>query len=142
MDKDVIINTIQNRRDYFKRNFPKIEGVDFRKDIDFELPNTCPCCGYFTLDARCSWEICIICFWEDDGQDDVDADKVSGGSNGKYSLTDFRIEFTNKLERFKLENLKIQTDFSELDKLIYDNEKDLIKVKEKLQIVFNFFKNV
>lgn len=33
----------------------------------------CPCCGYKTLNVRGGYEICEVCFWEDDGQDDVDA---------------------------------------------------------------------
>jgi len=139
MNKDLIIKKIQNRREYFKSNFPKIEGVNYRKDIDFELPNTCPCCGYFTLDARCSWEICIICFWEDDGQDDFDADKVFGGPNGEHSLTHYRIEFDNKLQKFKEENLKLKSVFLELDELVLNNEKEIIKVKEKLQIIISLF---
>lgn len=28
--------------------------------------NTCPCCGYQTLDSDGDYEICTICFWEDD----------------------------------------------------------------------------
>lgn len=27
---------------------------------------TCNVCGYKTLDARCDWDICPICGWEDD----------------------------------------------------------------------------
>ncbi|EWH32307.1 hypothetical protein J2D69_11195 [Lysinibacillus sphaericus] len=27
---------------------------------------TCPCCGYRTLDSDGSYDICPICFWEDD----------------------------------------------------------------------------
>ena len=27
----------------------------------------CPCCGYLTLDERGTFEICPVCFWEDDG---------------------------------------------------------------------------
>lgn len=27
---------------------------------------TCPCCGYKTLDEQSSWDICNICYWEDD----------------------------------------------------------------------------
>ncbi len=27
---------------------------------------TCPCCGYKTLDDEHEYDICPICFWEDD----------------------------------------------------------------------------
>jgi len=27
---------------------------------------TCPCCGYKTLDEIGVYEICLICYWEDD----------------------------------------------------------------------------
>jgi cysteine-rich CPCC protein len=50
----------------------------------------CPCCGYKTLYERAGLDICKICFWEDDGQDDVDADVVRGGSNEELSLTQAR----------------------------------------------------
>ena len=26
----------------------------------------CPACGYLTLPARYDWDICPVCFWEDD----------------------------------------------------------------------------
>jgi hypothetical protein len=47
----------------------------------------CPCCGFRTLSERRAWEICAICFWEDDSQGDADADEVWGGPNGDLSLT-------------------------------------------------------
>ncbi len=50
----------------------------------------CPCCGARTLGARGASEICDLCFWEDDGQDDHNADDVRGGPNGKLSLTEAR----------------------------------------------------
>jgi hypothetical protein len=46
----------------------------------------CPCCRCRTLAQRGANQICPVCFWEDDGQDDSDADVVRG-SNGKLSLT-------------------------------------------------------
>jgi hypothetical protein len=51
---------------------------------------SCPCCGNKTLSARGFFEVCPICFWEDDGQDDHDADVVRGGPNGNLSLTQAR----------------------------------------------------
>jgi uncharacterized Zn finger protein (UPF0148 family) len=52
---------------------------------------TCPGCGYPTLNERGGYEICSICNWEDDGQDDRDADKILGGPNKNISLTENRI---------------------------------------------------
>ncbi len=54
----------------------------------------CPCCGYPSLDRRGAFDICSICWWEDDGQDDPDADRVAGGPNADYSLTEARANFT------------------------------------------------
>ena len=53
----------------------------------------CPCCRYPTLHERGGDEICCLCNWEDDGQDDADADDVRGGPNGSYSLTAARLNF-------------------------------------------------
>jgi hypothetical protein len=53
----------------------------------------CPCCGFPTLQERGAWEICSICWWEDDGQDDPRTDEVRGGPNGEYSLSAARANF-------------------------------------------------
>ncbi len=53
----------------------------------------CPCCGYLTLDERGADERCPVCYWQDDGQDDHDADKVRNGANGRLSLTQARENF-------------------------------------------------
>jgi methylenetetrahydrofolate reductase (NADPH) len=57
------------------------------------LPLRCPCCGCKTLDERGYFEICSVCFWEDEGQDDHDAGVVRGGPNGSLSLTQARINY-------------------------------------------------
>jgi hypothetical protein len=53
----------------------------------------CPCCGYLTLTARSRFEVCPVCIWEDDGQDDADAHEVRGGPNGMLSLFEGRANF-------------------------------------------------
>jgi len=53
----------------------------------------CPCCGYRTLSDRGGFEICPVCWWEDDGQDDLDCDIVRGGPNGVLSLAHARVIF-------------------------------------------------
>ena len=63
-------------------------------DLPINLfPNACPCCGYATLDARGEYEICTVCWWEDDGQDNDDANFIRGGPNSNDSLTRARINF-------------------------------------------------
>lgn len=54
----------------------------------------CPCCGYRTLRERGGFEICPVCFWEDDGQDNDDADGRRGGPKpNRVSLTEGRRNF-------------------------------------------------
>lgn len=53
----------------------------------------CPCCGYRTLPERGGYDICPVCYWEDDGQDDPVADEVWGGPNYTLSLTQARATY-------------------------------------------------
>jgi hypothetical protein len=53
----------------------------------------CPCCAFLTLDERCGWEVCPVCFWEDDGQGDHNAGEVRGGPNSRLSLTQARANY-------------------------------------------------
>lgn len=61
---------------------------------------TCPCCGYPTLNERGGYDICELCNWEDDGQDDPNADEVFGGPNKDYSLTQARHNFCTYLVKY------------------------------------------
>ncbi|MBO0124405.1 CPCC family cysteine-rich protein [Agrobacterium sp. OT33] len=56
----------------------------------------CPCRKCLTLHERAGYEICPVCFWEDDGQDDPYADQVRGGSNGDMSLTQAPLNYARK----------------------------------------------
>lgn len=52
-----------------------------------ERSHPCPCCGCCTLKELGAFLNCPVCYWEDDGQTDEDADKVRGGPNSDLSLT-------------------------------------------------------
>lgn len=67
------------RRDFFQKNFALKIGKQ-RTDLKSEdiLKNSCPVCGYLTLEERDSFDICAICFWEDDGIDDFEVNNDSG----------------------------------------------------------------
>ena len=70
--------------------------VDIRaSEFECRGPRTvaCPCCRHITLDESGAYDICPVCFWEDDGQGDAEADEVWGGPNGDLSLTTARRNF-------------------------------------------------
>ncbi len=65
----------------------------------------CLCCGYFTLDreANNTFQLCPVCYWEDDGVQLAQPD-YTGGANA-VSLNQARLnfkEFGVSDERFKL----------------------------------------
>jgi hypothetical protein len=41
----------------------------------------CPCCDYFTLVNRGAYEVCPVCYWEDDGSDLATLDEPSGANH-------------------------------------------------------------
>lgn len=76
--------------------------MDEYKMPDGQIRFNCPCCRFPTLDERCTWEICLLCWWEDDGQDDPFADEVWGGPNYHLSLTEGRRNFYKFYQKFDL----------------------------------------
>jgi hypothetical protein len=70
------------------------EQVEFDDSTPTLVPTcACPCCRFVTLSKVGGYEICPVCFWEDDGQSDSDADEVRGGPNTDLSLTQARKNF-------------------------------------------------
>ena len=88
MDKNKILTDFHARRQLFD-NYLKTTRLD---------KFTCPSCGFPTLDERSGYEICAVCNWEDDGQDDHNADEVLGGPNYELSLTASRLKIGEELE--------------------------------------------
>ena len=86
----------QDRRAWFESYVARCEGgVTAAPSAGVRYP--CPCCGYPMLSERGGYEICRLCNWEDDGQDDPHAEEVWGGTNGSYSLAQARMNFRNHL---------------------------------------------
>lgn len=85
-DKD-ILKDFYNRRKIFDDSLKKLNTETL----------TCPGCGYPTISSRGDYEICLVCWWEDDNQDDETADEVWGGPNGLLSLTENRLLIGRKL---------------------------------------------
>ena len=86
-DKQVLADFFERRRifdNYLKENSIKLF--------------TCPSCGYPTLSERSGYDICSICNWEDDGQDNETADEIWGGPNTSLSLTESRLKLGRELQ--------------------------------------------
>ena len=75
--------------------------------------HTCPGCGYPTLSERGGYEICNICNWEDDNQDNEEADEIWGGPNGNLSLTENRINIGKILDSGKTGTLHLDNYYAE-----------------------------
>jgi hypothetical protein len=102
-DPEYSMGLLYHRRFAFERCLEDLEV----RDVATALTDTytwhprlavCPCCGYPTLHRRADYDTCVICSWEDDGQDDAPEgrfhpDDVLGGPNGSYSLTEARKNF-------------------------------------------------
>lgn len=71
--------------------------------LDPSRRHRCPCCGYPTLGSRSGYEVCRLCSWEDDGQNDPHADEIWGGPNHGYSLTQARENFRRFLVMYEPE---------------------------------------
>jgi cysteine-rich CPCC protein len=64
-------------------------GIAASVDGPLEVLAGCPCCGYRSLRERGAYEICRVCFWEDDGSHDPD--RVSGPNH--MTLREARANF-------------------------------------------------
>lgn len=95
----------------------------YSKQIDKQKPwakfrdrYLCPCCGMPTLGERAKYEICSLCFWEDDGQDSDDAADIRGGPNHDYSLSEARLNFIQHLTMYRpTDSEHFQRELSRLD---------------------------
>ena len=110
----------------------------------------CPCCGYPTLPDRRHYDICNLCDWEDDGQDDYNAyEIVSGGPNGEYTLREARENFKKYYVMYPPEdcgsdqigdedediNIKIELMRLYTEAQVEENEESLLEIESKIGIL-------
>jgi hypothetical protein len=102
--EDVTPEVLQRRSTWFERYASMLANSSVIKAAEADQQHRCPCCLFRTLQERGGFEICEVCFWEDDGQDEHDSDIVRGGPNGSLSLSAARQNFAMfgaSEERFK-----------------------------------------
>jgi hypothetical protein len=83
------------------------------------------------LPERNAYEICELCNWEDDGQDEETAEEVWGGPNSDYSLAEARKNF--KLYRVMYAPERDQRVTGKDSQLEYDTKGQLMAVFERLR---------
>lgn len=84
--------------DFYTKEIDSSPNTGYKKFGNYFL---CPCCHFPTLTERQSFEICMLCNWEDDGQDDHNADKILGGPNKDYSLSEARQNFIKYFTQYR-----------------------------------------
>lgn len=89
----------------------------------------CPCCGYPTLQERGNYDICMLCDWEDDGQDDPHADAMWGDPDERYSLAEARENFKKNLVMYTIDP-RIGGGDSQLEK---QTKRSIITTFEKMR---------
>ena len=65
-------------------------NVSISRETEPRPTYRCPCCRALTLHGRGGFEMCPVCWWEDDGQDEHDLDTMRGGPNGTLTLREAR----------------------------------------------------
>ncbi len=91
--ENVSSDELERSRQWFERYVRRLANTSVVKSTRKGQRYRCPCCLFPTLRERGGFEICKVCFWEDDGQDEQDADTVRGGPNAALSLSDARRNF-------------------------------------------------
>lgn len=107
------------------------------------LKYTCPCCGYQTLNSKHEYDICPICFWEDDWYQ-ADKPYIDGGAN-HISLYKAQINF-RKFGAWHKESIKHVRKPNDAD--LFDNDWKAVEgltIKEisevfKLGLMIGYFR--
>lgn len=73
----------------------------FKENESVEGWFCCPCCSYPTLGARGEYEICGLCWWEDDGYG-------GSGPNHGYQLAEAQRNFEDHGDMCRLDSTRIE----------------------------------
>ncbi|WBW96674.1 CPCC family cysteine-rich protein [Oceanirhabdus sp. W0125-5] len=91
-----------------------------------EKKYVCPCCGYLTLEEPTgSYDICPICFWEDEGMYD-DPDEISGANGVSLRVAQQNFKEFNACAKKCLQYVRKPTEDD-----VYKGPLDISEIKKK-----------
>jgi hypothetical protein len=126
---------ISERRRYFEEF--KLKNKNVIAEIAYSICDVaCPCCGFPTQTEKRSFEICPLCDWHDDGQDDSDADTIRGGANSDYSLSEARRNFDKYLTMYRPGDKRF---YESVAKLNFKGDIITDKLEIKMNIISKFY---
>lgn len=79
------------RNEYIERELNEFSNEKVEVKGEIEKFEKCPCCGYKTLLEKRTWDICEVCYWEDDGTENLDEES---GPN-RMTLREAKANFKN-----------------------------------------------
>jgi hypothetical protein len=100
----------------------------------------CQVCGNYTISEHGSYEICSVCFWEDDGLYD-NPDEVWGGPNYELSLNQARINYQRIGATRQEASKHVRKPFSN-ELPLYNLTTHTISLNERLQDLVEGLKSV
>ena len=89
----------------------------------------CPCCKLLTLPDMDLHEICPVCWWEKDDQNETNKYEIFGGPNHDYSLSEAQSNFKKYYIMFRPSDPK----FSKLNKEI-KIKKEMIRLYQNMLV--------
>lgn len=128
---------------------------DFRKyQLGKNNKFRCPCCGYYTLDEVDAYEICPVCYWEDDpiqrdapdyeGSSNIPSLKIAKENYKKFYAVEER--FRKNVRCPELTETIYYEDYDNVDdicKVLYTGTKEeIIYIIKELKIEYSFNKNI
>lgn len=87
-EEETYIDNVRQRRKFYD---------EYLSNKTFQL-FTCPGCGFPTLTSREEYDICNVCNWEDEQENEEQADEVLGSPNYDLSLNRNRINIERALQ--------------------------------------------
>lgn len=94
---------------------------------------TCPGCGFPTLVERGGYDICDVCNWEDDNQDDGNEDDILGGPNSNLSLTQNRLDIGKTLKQLADSLVgKVNDNPNEVISILTNHDKRMKVISDKI----------